>query len=124
LIASDPAFFMLSYNTEFSKVNICDMNLMRMNVTVIVGEDGVERVSFEPTKNLSCWISDQSTGISSLRYKQTASDQKTVISEGEERYYETNRQRTVIQISSAFRREENTSEDWKLGEIQFPTADS
>lgn len=105
-------------------MNICMDGYINGEISSINVTTNGERMDGYHFKNLSCWISDQSTGISSLRYRQTASDQKTVISEGEERYYGTNRQRTVIQISSAFRREENTSEDWKLGEIQFPTADS
>jgi len=93
------------YNTELSKINIRNLNLYRMNVTVVAGDDGVELVSFLPTKNTTVWISAEATGISSLRYRQIAGDQKTVLSEGEDRIVGTTRQRTVIEMSSLHKRD-------------------
>lgn len=99
------------YNTELSKINICDLSLKRMNVSVVAGDDGVEIVIFQPTKNLSCWISAESTGISSLKYRQVGTDQRTVLSEGEGRISGSNSQRTVIQMSSVYRREETAGRE-------------
>jgi len=93
------------YNTELSKINIRDLKLERMNMTVIASDDGVERVIFQPTKNTSVFIDAEATGVTRLKYRQVASDQKTIFSEGDEHISGTNRQRTVIQMSTVHKRD-------------------
>jgi hypothetical protein len=72
---------------ELSKVRYSDMMLLCMNTTVVEDNEDFINVAFLPTKRLSYQIDAFSSGITDLRYRETAPDMVTALAEGNDRYY-------------------------------------
>ncbi len=74
------------YATELSEIKRCDMELERVNITLIADNVDVISVDFLPTKHLIYGIEAFSSGMTDLRYQQTASDMVTTINKGDQRF--------------------------------------
>jgi hypothetical protein len=75
------------YSEQLYKIRICDLELKRLNVTVTASEGGVEQVEFLPTKSIQYLVDTDFTGVGTLRYRQVAPDQVTVLNGNEEAFY-------------------------------------
>jgi hypothetical protein len=72
----------LIYSTELSRIRVLDAELKRMNATVIADNMDVIGVDFQPNKHMVYRSESYSTGIATLRYRQTAPDMTAPYNEG------------------------------------------
>lgn len=106
------------YNQELSKDRVANLQLERMNATVVATNKNETIISadFMPTKYLGYEITSHSTGIADLKYKQKSSEYDfqrsdyVTVSEGMERYVGTYDIDQKIEMRSVYvNTEENTS---------------
>lgn len=62
------------YSTDLSKKFDITMNQTRMNITVLAMENGVLQAEAHPTMDLNYGLSLSATGISDIKYQQSAAD--------------------------------------------------
>jgi len=62
------------YSTDLSKKFDITMNQTRMNITVLAVENGVLQADAHPTMDLNYGLSLDATGISDIKYQQSAAD--------------------------------------------------
>jgi len=62
------------YSTDLSKKFDITMNQTRMNITVLAMENGVLQADAHPTMDLNYGLSLSATGISDIKYQQSAAD--------------------------------------------------
>ncbi len=83
----------LLYNKELSKETNIGLLLKKMMATVLATNDAILSADFMPLKEMDYRIAANTTGIATLKYRQTGSSYKIkpgvypALSEGEERYY-------------------------------------
>lgn len=99
------------YNKEFSKDRKVNLQLDRMNVTVVATNDSIISANLLPTKSIDYEIESHSTGIADLEHKLTGTDRTTVISRGEERYMGVFDISRKIGVHTEYNDNENES-DW------------
>ncbi len=75
------------YSRELTKARTRNLELKRMNITVVADENGVTRVALLPTKSTSYFVDARATGIANLKYRQAAEDWTSSLNEGNERFY-------------------------------------
>ena len=75
------------YATELSGVRRSSMDFSRVNITLIADNNDVVKVEFLPIKHLNYDIEAFSSGMTDLKYKQTAPDMVTTINEGDQSFF-------------------------------------
>lgn len=75
------------YATELSGVRRSSMDFSRVNITLIADNNDVVKVEFLPIKHLNYGIEAFSSGMTDLKYKQTAPDMITTINEGDQSFF-------------------------------------
>lgn len=98
------------YNTEFSKDRHVNLQLDRMNVTVVAMDDNLISVDLMPTKSIGYELESHSTGIADLKHKLTR-DGRDVVSEVYERYEGVFDIERKINLHSDYN-ETESEEDW------------
>ena len=72
------------YATELSGIRHCRMDFSRLNISLIADNNDVVNVEFLPTKHLNYGIEAISSGMTDLKYRQTAPDMVTTINRGDQ----------------------------------------
>jgi hypothetical protein len=98
------------YNRELSKDRKADLQLDRMNSTVIATNDTIFHAYFMPTKSLDYQVESHSTGIADLMYKQIDPG-RIVFNQGVERYYGDYNITRKLRMRSIFTND-TTEEEW------------
>jgi hypothetical protein len=75
------------YATELSGIKHSSMEFSRVNITLLADNDDVVSVEFLPTKYMNYGIEAFSSGMTDLKYKQTAPDMVTTINEGDQSFF-------------------------------------
>jgi len=75
------------YATELSGVRRSSMEFSHVNITLIADNNDVVKVEFLPVKHLNYGIEAFSSGMTDLKYKQTAPDMVTTINEGDQSFF-------------------------------------